>query len=75
MFHGLFPGLTSDILAVVNRALPSAAMGEGQSRHLGKESETFVTKSPATALGRRAADELNQWAEKSGRPAPLIRPA
>lgn len=75
MFHGLFPGLTSDILGVVNRALPSAAMGEGQSRHLGKESETFVTKSPATALGRRAADEFNQWAEKSGRPASLTKPA
>lgn len=75
MFHGVFPGLTSDILGLVNRALPSAAMGEGQSRHLGKDSETVVTKSPATMFGRRAADELNQWAERSGRPAPLTRPA
>jgi NAD(P)-dependent dehydrogenase (short-subunit alcohol dehydrogenase family) len=54
-FHGLFPGLTSDIMALVNRLLP--APGGDKQRHLGRESETAITESFLTVLGRRAADK------------------
>jgi hypothetical protein len=53
------PGTTADLLAVVNRVLPQAE-GRDRNRHLGRESETPLTRSPLTALGRKAARELNQ---------------
>lgn len=67
LFHGLFPGLTSDIFALSNRLMPGVAMGEGQTRHTGKESETAVTRSFITELGRKAAEALNQYPERSVR--------
>ncbi|HLX73887.1 MAG TPA: hypothetical protein VKR26_04085, partial [Terriglobales bacterium] len=63
LIHGLAPGATADLLGLVNRVLPQAE-GEGRERHLGRESETRVTRSMLTALGRKAARELNQ--EKAG---------
>ncbi len=63
LFHGVFPGLTSDIFALTNRVLPTTAAGEGQERHKGHESETRVTQSFITELGRRAAAALNQFPE------------
>jgi short-subunit dehydrogenase len=57
-FHGLFPGLTADILAVVNRLLPGA--GDRHDRHPGRESQTALTRSPLQHFGRKAARELNQ---------------
>jgi short-subunit dehydrogenase len=60
MFHGLFPGLTADILSLVNRVLPTGAAPE---RHTGKESATKVSESFATVLGRKAAANLNQFAK------------
>jgi NAD(P)-dependent dehydrogenase (short-subunit alcohol dehydrogenase family) len=54
-FHGLFPGLTSDIMALVNRLLP-APNGDSE-RHLGRDSETAVTESFLTTLGQRAAEK------------------
>jgi NAD(P)-dependent dehydrogenase (short-subunit alcohol dehydrogenase family) len=60
-FVGLFPGLTADLLGLVNRALPGAG-GIGTGRRLGKESQSAVSESPLTTLGRRAAHELNQYA-------------
>jgi len=63
LIHGLAPGATADLLGLVNRVLPRAE-GEGRERHLGRESETRVTRSMLTALGRKAARELNQ--EKAG---------
>lgn len=74
MFHGLFPGLTADMLGAVNRVLPSVPMGTGQDRHTGKQSQTRLTESAVTFFGKRAAENLNQWAERSDRPAPLTRP-
>jgi short-subunit dehydrogenase len=59
MIHGVAPGTTADLLAVVNRLLPQAE-GRDRDRHLGRESETPLTRSPLTALGRKAARELNQ---------------
>lgn len=59
MVHGVAPGATADLLGVVNRVLPQAE-GRDRERHLGRESETRLTRSPLTALGRKAARELNQ---------------
>jgi short-subunit dehydrogenase len=59
--HGVMPGLTSGLLGLVNRFLPRSA---AQERHTGKESETTVSRSFATALGRRAADQFNQYPER-----------
>lgn len=59
MIHGLAPGTTADLLGLVNRVLPRAE-GRDRDRHLGRESETPLTRSPLTALGRKAARDLNQ---------------
>jgi short-subunit dehydrogenase len=57
--HGVFPGTTSDVLGIVNRLLPGP--GEpNRERSLGRQSETAVTRSFLTALGRKAAREFNQ---------------
>jgi NAD(P)-dependent dehydrogenase (short-subunit alcohol dehydrogenase family) len=58
-FHGLFPGLTSDLLSLVARALPSGGDGSPEAR-TGRESETAFTRSALTALGREAARRYNQ---------------
>lgn len=65
LFHGVFPGLTSDIFGLTNRFLPAADLGEGQTRYKGKESETAVTRSFVTELGRKAAAALNQYSEQT----------
>jgi NAD(P)-dependent dehydrogenase (short-subunit alcohol dehydrogenase family) len=59
-FHGLFPGLTAGILGIVNRFLPKAD-GIGQARRSGKASETPISRSFLTALGRRAAQMYQQY--------------
>ena len=59
--HGVAPGLTQEALAMVNRLLPTA---DGTNRkQTGNESESIVTRSPLTALGRRAAQRYNQVSE------------
>lgn len=55
----LAPGLTTNILGVVNRALPGPG-GIGQERRLGKESESAISQSFLTGLGRRAATRWHQ---------------
>lgn len=73
-FHGLFPGLTSDIMALVNRLLPSP--GGDSQRHLGRDSETAITESFLTTLGQRAAEKYqpeesdDRVLRESPRPAP-----
>ena len=57
--HGLLPGLTSDVLAVVNRILPGPG-GIGSQRATGQQSRSRLTDSPLEALGQRAARDLNQ---------------
>ena len=72
MFHGLFPGVTADILGVVNRALPgadvaqpsSAVRAQSRDRRTGKESESSLTQSPLTRFGREAAREFHQYPER-----------
>jgi short-subunit dehydrogenase len=56
--HGVAPGLTADILGWVNRLLPER--GDSAVRHTGSESETALTRSFLTRLGREAAREFNQ---------------
>ena len=58
-FHGLFPGLTTDILGVVNRFLPSDETQQ-KDRHLGKDSQTVLTRSPLQKFGHEAASEFHQ---------------
>ncbi len=60
-FHGLFPGMTMQIMSIVDRLLPRAGEVEGLDRRLGKESETALSQSFLTALGQRAAQEYNQY--------------
>jgi short-subunit dehydrogenase len=57
--HGIAPGLTSDLLGLVNRLLPEPG-GDPAVRRTGAESETAVTKSFLTNLGKQAARDLNQ---------------
>lgn len=59
LFHGIFPGLTADILARVNRALPDPG-GIGTERVRGKESESGVSESWLTGLTDRAARANNE---------------
>jgi len=61
-FHGLFPGATADILALVNRLLPrpdstdtSRARGKEVARHLGSH-----WLKAATTFGRSAARRFNE---------------
>jgi NAD(P)-dependent dehydrogenase (short-subunit alcohol dehydrogenase family) len=72
MFNGLFPGLMSDLLGIVNRLLPSAD-GAGLERRTGKESETPLTRSVLTELGRRAGHHLHQFPERDLTRRPGIR--
>jgi NAD(P)-dependent dehydrogenase (short-subunit alcohol dehydrogenase family) len=58
-FNGLFPGVATEILSLVNRALPDAG-GVGTDRLRGAESESPVSPSPLTALSDRAAARNNQ---------------
>ena len=57
--HGVAPGLTAEAMAAVNRVLPDASNGSHEKRS-GKESETALTRSPLTALGRKAARRFNE---------------
>ena|SRR5215217_423308 len=62
-FAGLFPGLTADVLGAVNRVLPSAR--GTVERRTGAESESVVSRSFLTILGRRAARTYHQLDERS----------
>jgi short-subunit dehydrogenase len=55
--NGIAPGLVADALGVVARLLPDNA---GTGRRRGSEIDSPLDRSPLTALGRRAARDLNQ---------------
>ena len=57
--HGIAPGLTSEALALVNKLLPDAR-GANSDKKAGRESQSPVTRSPLTVLGKRAALRYNQ---------------
>ncbi|MGH7420298.1 MAG: SDR family NAD(P)-dependent oxidoreductase [Candidatus Rokuibacteriota bacterium] len=60
--HGLFPGLTADVLGVVNRWLPEPEGEEDVYRRplKGEQSTSEVSPSWLTTLGERAARRSNQ---------------
>ncbi len=59
--HGIAPGLVAEALGVVNRLLPRPG-GIGQDALTGGESETALTASFLTTLGRRAEQLYHQHA-------------
>ena len=59
LFHGLFPGLTADLLGFVNRLLPAPG-GIGTRRAKGKESESDLSPSWLTTLSEQAAARNNE---------------
>jgi hypothetical protein len=58
-FSALFPGLTADVLSVVNRVLPPPG-GIGPDRAEGRHSESRFSPSALTALSDRAAARNNE---------------
>lgn len=61
--HGLFPGITTSVLAVANRFLPAATEGQ-PPRFSGRQSETALTRSFVTGLSQGAMRRLNQFPER-----------
>jgi len=61
--HGIAPGTVADILGVAHRYMPGTGSHETQ-RFTGKESETPVSRSFLTRLGRTAGRALNQHPER-----------
>jgi short-subunit dehydrogenase len=61
--HGIAPGTVADLLGIANRFLPGTGSNDPQP-FTGKESETLVTRSFLTKLGRSAGRELNQHPER-----------
>src|SRR6266480_684101 len=63
-FHGLFPGVTVDMLGLVNRLLPGIESdATAKERWMGKESTTALSSSFLTILGEKAANEKNKKQE------------
>ena len=59
--HALFPELSADIAAALERALPAAPAGdEGYTRRSGAESESEWSESAVTGLTDQAAAENNE---------------
>jgi short-subunit dehydrogenase len=57
--HGLFPGLTTDLMGLVNRFLPGPG-GIGKERALGRDSQSWLSSSFLTVLTYRAAKKNNE---------------
>jgi NAD(P)-dependent dehydrogenase (short-subunit alcohol dehydrogenase family) len=60
-FHGLFPGLTADLLGLINRLLPGPG-GIGRKRAKGKDSQSELSPSWLTVLNEKAARRNNEVA-------------
>lgn len=58
-FHGLFPGLTADLLGLVNLLLPSSGRA-GAERHKGRSSHSSLSPSWITSLTEEAASRNNE---------------
>lgn len=58
--QGLAPGTTTAIMRTIGRLLPGAIGADGKVRRIGSQCETAVSQSFLTALGRDAAQHLNQ---------------
>lgn len=74
-FHGLFPGLTADLLGLVNRVLPGFG-GIGTRSAPGRESGSAVSPSWATTLTEEAARRNNEIPAGQGTTSSLpLKPA
>jgi short-subunit dehydrogenase len=60
--HNLSPGLAAEALGLINLLLPKFKKGSTLKK-LGRDSESPITRSALTALGRRAARRYNQTEE------------
>lgn len=58
--HGVAPGLVTQIMTLVNALLPAPVGPEGNRVKEGRKSETRLTRSPLTALTRKAARRNNE---------------
>jgi short-subunit dehydrogenase len=58
-FHGLFPGVTTDILGLINRFLPGPN-GIGTKVAKGRDSSSALVSSPLTLLSQLAAARNNE---------------
>jgi short-subunit dehydrogenase len=58
-FHALFPGLTADLLGLVNRLLPGAG-GIGTQHAKGKDSQSPLSPSLLTSMNEAAALKNNE---------------
>ena len=59
LFHGVFPGVTADMLGLINRLLPGPG-GIGEARARGYESQSDLAPSLWTALSDKAAAQNNE---------------
>ena len=59
-FHGVFPGLTAELLSLVNRLLPGPG-GIGSQALPGKASASALSPSWLTTLSDRAAVRNNEY--------------
>lgn len=59
LLHGVAPAFTAALLGLMNRLLPGPG-GAGERAVPGRESESALTQSLLTALGRKAEREYNQ---------------
>jgi short-subunit dehydrogenase len=57
--HGLFPGITTDVLGLINVLLPPPG-GIGDDVRTGRQSSSSVSPSWITTLNERAAQQNNQ---------------
>ena len=60
LLHGVFPGFTAEVLALVNRLLPGPDGGAVSAAVKGEASTSVFSPSVLTALGDRAARAHNQ---------------
>ncbi len=59
-FHGLFPGTTVELLALLNRLLPDAGSSQAVTGQRARERLNSRLHETATMLGRRAAARFNE---------------
>ncbi|HEU5403589.1 MAG TPA: SDR family oxidoreductase [Terriglobales bacterium] len=57
--HGVLPGTTANVMGIVNRVLPGTG-AEDKTRLRGHESESTISRSRLTELGKRASREYLQ---------------
>ena len=67
-FHGLFPGLTAELMSLANQFLPGPG-GVGTRNVPGRESTSALSPSWATTLTEEAARRNNEIPETPARPA------